>query len=1013
MRRLLTTLCSFLLLATTVFSQTTNEGTDFWFGFMENREAEPWPIMPEVYVTTGEEDAVVTISNPAGDLNIERSVAANSTEVISLPVNFIPTTEGISSLGLHLTSDVAVSVYLQNRRLFSIDAAVALPTVSLGQEYRVMAHMEPEGDGTGNNLESQLLVVSTANGTQIEITPSVETLSGLQAGVPLTIELNQGEIYQLKSNQDLTGTLVNVTGQESSCAPIAVFGGNKFTNVGGCGGNHDFLMEQITPLSSWGRNFLYVPFRSRGGGDYVKILAAEDGTEVEVAGNGTVTLNAGEWTVYKTLLGIREIKASKPILVGQFSRSTACDGIEGDPFMLLLSPLSQRINEVSFNTLKTENVNRYYLTLITTFEGESNVRLDGELVGFSRSVDYAYASLQISEGRHEIVAPEGVVAYTYGFGPNESYGLSAGLRLNNQSFQIVSGDQDDGSSTLEVCFGQSLALSVMADEQTNLADFGNFVWDLGDGTTIEGEQIEHTYTALGTYTVTFTAEKEDGTCGSGTTATASKTIEVSDLGVGEIIGPNSVCPDLTNAEYVVSGTADFDYQWFVTGGMIVSSPNNASIQISWGSANENAMVSVLVDNKQGCVIQRQLMVNVQANINPAAPAGTTEFCGTDSYTGFYSPKFFNIDSEYEWFAEGGVFPRGNTGSPVEVLWDGPGTPGRLWYREVNRNIAECQGMSEVLEVTIYEELSVQVTTTDVSCFGMRDGAATIEVSGGKPGDIRIQFGADEITGNTINELAQGNYSLTVIDELNCIINVNFAIFEPSQLEMDLDLTNVSCFQEANGSIMAEPVGGTTPYTYSINNGGFQDSPLFSGLRTGSYSVIVRDANGCTFTRNASINEPPLLELRLEFINGTVIRAEALGGTPDYMYSIDGTNFQESREFEITSGGDYTVTVRDANGCTSMTTIRAIITSTDPSQLQPKVSSYPNPTSDLLIISEVEAGDAIQLVDVKGNVLKSVAIKTPQTNYELSVANLGQPILLVRVSNKEGRVKLYQKVLIRE
>ena len=181
-------------------------------------------------------------------------------------------------------------------------------------------------------------MVSTANGTQIEITPSVETLSGLQAGVPLTIELNQGEIYQLKSNQDLTGTLVNVTGQESSCAPIAVFGGNKFTNVGGCGGNHDFLMEQITPLSSWGRNFLYVPFRSRGGGDYVKILAAEDGTEVEVAGNGTVTLNAGEWTVYKTLLGIREIKASKPILVGQFSRSTACDGIEGDPFMLLLSP---------------------------------------------------------------------------------------------------------------------------------------------------------------------------------------------------------------------------------------------------------------------------------------------------------------------------------------------------------------------------------------------------------------------------------------------------------------------------------------------------------------------------------------------------------------------------------------------------------------------------------------------------------------------------------------------------
>jgi len=127
LRKLTTILFALLLWANQANAQFTTEGTDFWFGFMENQAAGPWPITLEVFVSA-REDANITISNTNGSFSESHSVAANSSILIPIPITNMNVSEGIGNRAINVTSDVNVSVYALNKRQFSADAAVILPT---------------------------------------------------------------------------------------------------------------------------------------------------------------------------------------------------------------------------------------------------------------------------------------------------------------------------------------------------------------------------------------------------------------------------------------------------------------------------------------------------------------------------------------------------------------------------------------------------------------------------------------------------------------------------------------------------------------------------------------------------------------------------------------------------------------------------------------------------------------------------------------------------------------------
>jgi uncharacterized repeat protein (TIGR01451 family) len=134
-------------------------------------------------------------------------------------------------------------------------------------------------------------------------------------------------------------------------------------------------------------------------------------------------------------------------------------------------------------------------------------------------------------------------------------------------------------------------------------------------------------------------------------------------------------------------------------------------------------------------------------------------------------------------------------------------------------------------------------------------------------------------------------------------------------------TNLTCNANNSGSISLVASGGTGAYEFSKDSTSFQSSNVFSSLAAGTYTLTVKDANGCTVTTSTSITEPSVLTLTATPTNLTCnanssgsISLVASGGTGAYEFSKDSTSFQSSNVFSSLAAGNYTLIVKDANGC---------------------------------------------------------------------------------------------------
>jgi len=925
--KLKTLILLFLISLTPLQAQVTTEGTDFWFGFMHNDAA----AFIEIYVSSREQ-ASVTVNTPAFGWSTSVNVSPNTTTLINVPLSLMPTTEGIQNMGIHLTSDVPVTVYTLNKRQFSADAAVILPTNVLGQEYYVMAHMEPPGDRQAGSLESEFLIVASEDDTQVEVILSVRSFNGFAPNTPHLIELNAGETYQFKSNEDLTGSFVrNISPVDptlSTCKKIAVFGGNRFTNVGGCGGNRDHLIEQMFPIPTWGKKFLFVPYETRSGGDYLKIIASEDNTEVDISGIFGFTLNKGELYVNKALDGVRTINTSKPVQIAQFSRSTQCDNADGDPFMIMLSPLEQRVNQVTFDAFDVTEIDQYYLTLITGSDDITNIEIDGVDVSSSFITVLgggAYANFEINQGTHTVTAPNGVIAYVYGFGSNESFGYSAGVSLVNLNLMVQGEDEQIGIIVDEGCVNSEIFYDAVFDTPAGEQPrFDTFSWGFGDGTTAETKEAIHIYSEPGTYTVSLTASSGTGACSSFEVIT--RDIVITGITFDDPIGPSSVCPDVMGIAYSVTGDIGNTYEWSVFGGVIDGDNTSSNILIDWGGVSlDSAWVKLVVKNSIGCAADTfQIDVRINNRLEPIEPQGDKEVCFLDISSVPYSTPPTN-GSVYEWFVEGGSFVAGNTGADVAVNWAGAGA-WKLWYTEENPLIPECKGTSDTTFVTVYTEILPIETITDALCFEDSNGTIDLSVSGGK-GNHTVLW-SNGSTDFSISGLSAATYQAIITDELGCEIIRDYIVGEPDLLELvNPVILDVRCFQEANGEISLDVVGGTAPYSYHFTGvGGLSrniTTNAISALVTGDYAVEVTDANGCTQTMDFFVSEPALLEPDLATLINIPICPQAsdgiasingTGGTPAYQFFWSTAPPQVGIEATGLSRGIYNVRIVDANGC---------------------------------------------------------------------------------------------------
>lgn len=446
----------------------STEGKEFWFGFLQNRLSGATHYI-EITVTS-QLGASFTLTygpdeKPLADGSY--TVGANSLIKITLDYNLVEPSlsESIEAKGIHLLSNNPVNVYALNYRTQSSDVAVIYPVKSVGSEYFAMCY-SPHVSGT-RETNSEFMVVATAGNTTVKITPSANTDGGNKANNTFKVTLNKGEVYQVKSNSnDLTGSYVTAD------QPIAFFSGSIATTIPVSGTSYDHLYEQIPQTNTWGREFYAVPLNLRAKDTY-RILAAEDGTVVTIGATNTKqTLGKGKFFEFELNAGQAcKITSTKKILMAQYCRSQAIDGSSGvgDPFMTIISPVTQKITDVTFTAYESNLIqNIFYVNIVALTSETSLITLDGTPIGNKftpfAGTKHSYAQVAIPRGNHRIKSSgtnvdSGFLASVYGFGDNgntESYGYGVGFSLNLQ-LDIGAGTGAE-SGVLSICEGSSIEL---------------------------------------------------------------------------------------------------------------------------------------------------------------------------------------------------------------------------------------------------------------------------------------------------------------------------------------------------------------------------------------------------------------------------------------------------------------------------------------------------------------------------------------------------------------------------
>jgi len=394
--------------------------------------------------------------------------------VTNLPAN------QISNRGISIVSDEEITVYGLNQYRYTTDAQLALPVNALGVDYRVMSYY-----GYYDSYPSQLSITGVYDNTEVTIAPVIRRNGVPQSEKPdpITITLNSNQTYLYQSTVyagDLTGT------QITSSAPVAVSSGAQCVNVPSNTAYCDHLVEMTPPVATWGNTFLTVPLATRKNGDVFRVLASQNDTEVSINGELVSTLSSGDF--FETVLTQRSIiSTSEPTLVAQYSAGQLFDGVISDPFMMLVPPSEQFLDNYTFIALEESlGFINNFVNVVAPNEDVATIVLDGELVDASLfstigNSGFSGAQIPISEGAHTIsnATPFGI--YVYGFGSYDSYGYPGGM-----NFDFINASGDKYSPNVKLMMLDTVIEGFAGDsEDINLNDFLDVGEDLNNNAIID------------------------------------------------------------------------------------------------------------------------------------------------------------------------------------------------------------------------------------------------------------------------------------------------------------------------------------------------------------------------------------------------------------------------------------------------------------------------------------------------------------------------------------------------
>lgn len=327
---------------------------------------------------------------------------------------------------------------------------------------------------------------------------------------------------------------------------------------------------------------------------------------------------------------------------------------------------------------------------------------------------------------------------------------------------------------------------------------------------------------------------------------------------------------------------------------------------SWSNGtSHNAIDSLLpagtyhytVTDASGCAITDSAVlipqgnftaqVNVSNIICPATTGGsmTVTVTGTGPYTYLWS--------------------NGATTQTISNLTEGS------YFTVTATDPGGCQAVAWSDSVGITAPFTVALSSVGCS------STVTASVTGGGTAPYTFLWSNGETTA-TITYSLYVSYSLTVTDAHGCSAYQYFYQYTTGiQLDSTGSVTYPTC--TTLGSIIANPLNGSAPFTYLWSNGA--TTGTITGLQAGSYQVTVTDANGCTGAGYYYLSENSVYvySSNSSFVCGTSTGSVTLntsGGTPPYNYTWSNTNTNHTGTQTSLPAGTYSYTVTDAGGCSA-------------------------------------------------------------------------------------------------
>ncbi len=232
-------------------------------------------------------------------------------------------------------------------------------------------------------------------------------------------------------------------------------------------------------------------------------------------------------------------------------------------------------------------------------------------------------------------------------------------------------------------------------------------------------------------------------------------------------------------------------------------------------------------------------------------------------------------------------------------------------------------VTNTISLTEPPQLQLQtISTADPACYGSCDGIISVSATGGTPSYSYVWSDGNTSSSNT--NLCSGSYSVTLTDNNGCTATNSYTLNDPAALVASISsFTDLLCNNQCTGSATVSVTNGTAPFSYSWSNN--NNAQTVNNLCSGIYTVTVLDASGCTATTSVTISEPPALTATIPSLTATLCYGDCNGsatvvvngGTPYYTYNWSSGNSDQATNDQLCAGF-VTVTITDANGCTTTT-----------------------------------------------------------------------------------------------